>query len=519
MTASWPGARAGDHPLARRDVRPGARRLLGHPTTWRRWTSASTSSRQCRQGRRHQDLAARQGQGDRHAPPPAEGRAHVHRRRLQLRRADRRRRAGLFRRAARHLRRDRAGGGGALAALPRNDLATFHDILAPTVPLSRHIFKAPTRFYKTGVVFMAWLNGHQDHFVMVGGQQSARSTLHLAELFRLADKAGLLRDPELAARAHAARDGLRHRGVMRDLAADRRALAINTAPCASSGRSRRCIEGCARHGIRGISPWRDTCRPSARRGRALIRAQGLTVTGLCRGGMFPAADAAGRRRRSTTTAAPSTRPRASARAAWCWSRAAAAQGLEGYRRRARAGARRARGAPAARARRRHAARHRAAASDVCRRPRLREHARAGATICATSWARGSASPSTSITCGGTRSSRRRSRAPGKRILAFHVCDWLVPTRDLLLDRGMMGDGVIDLRDIRAMVEAPATTALRRGDLLRRELVEARSRRGAVSAKDELDTISAGTHSRFVVDVAKTVERLKAKAAKRDALKK
>jgi hypothetical protein len=89
--------------------------------------------------------------------------------------------------------------GGALASLQRNDLATFHDILAPTVPLSRHIFKAPTRFYKTGVVFMAWLNGHQDHFVMVGGQQSTRSIRHFAELFRLADKAGLLRDPDMAA--------------------------------------------------------------------------------------------------------------------------------------------------------------------------------------------------------------------------------------------------------------------------------------------------------------------------------
>jgi hypothetical protein len=88
--------------------------------------------------------------------------------------------------------------GGALAALSRNDLSTFHDILAPTVPLSRHIFKAPTRFYKTGVVFMAWLNGHQDHFVMVGGQQSTRSIQHFSELFRLADKAGLLRDPDMA---------------------------------------------------------------------------------------------------------------------------------------------------------------------------------------------------------------------------------------------------------------------------------------------------------------------------------
>ena len=68
------------------------------------------------------------------------------------------------------------------------------------MPLSRHIFAAPTRFYKTGVVFMAWLNGHQQHFVMVGGQQSARHTLHLSELFRLADAAGLLRDPDLATR-------------------------------------------------------------------------------------------------------------------------------------------------------------------------------------------------------------------------------------------------------------------------------------------------------------------------------
>ena len=86
----------------------------------------------------------------------------------------------------------------ALSALARNDSKTFNDILAPTVPLSRHIFKAPTRFYKTGVVFMAYLNGLQDHFTMVGGQQSARSIVHLSELFRLADRAGLLRDPGLA---------------------------------------------------------------------------------------------------------------------------------------------------------------------------------------------------------------------------------------------------------------------------------------------------------------------------------
>jgi Protein of unknown function (DUF993) len=87
----------------------------------------------------------------------------------------------------------------ALTALARDERAAYDEILAPTVPLSRHVFRSPTRFYKTGVVFMAWLNGHQDHFVMVGGQQSARSVLHLAELFRLADAAGLLADPERAA--------------------------------------------------------------------------------------------------------------------------------------------------------------------------------------------------------------------------------------------------------------------------------------------------------------------------------
>jgi hypothetical protein len=86
----------------------------------------------------------------------------------------------------------------ALSYLAERKNSEYHDVLAPTVPLSRHIFRAPTRFYKTGLVFMAWLNGHQDHFVMVGGQQSARNLLHFAELFRLADAAGLLTDPPLA---------------------------------------------------------------------------------------------------------------------------------------------------------------------------------------------------------------------------------------------------------------------------------------------------------------------------------
>ena len=87
----------------------------------------------------------------------------------------------------------------ALGALAAGNTERFHALLGPTVPLSRHIFQAPTRFYKTGVVFMAWLNGHQSHFSMVGGQQSTRSITHFAELFRLADAADLLEQPDLAA--------------------------------------------------------------------------------------------------------------------------------------------------------------------------------------------------------------------------------------------------------------------------------------------------------------------------------
>jgi Protein of unknown function (DUF993) len=99
----------------------------------------------------------------------------------------------------------------AMTALTNGDEDEFHRIFAPTVPLSRHIFSAPTRFYKTGVVFMAYLNGFQNHFTMIGGQQSARSIAHLAQLFRLADRAGLLSDPPLA--CHRMRQVLAVHGV------------------------------------------------------------------------------------------------------------------------------------------------------------------------------------------------------------------------------------------------------------------------------------------------------------------
>jgi hypothetical protein len=88
----------------------------------------------------------------------------------------------------------------ALEALALGDSTTYHRLFAPTVPLSREIFRAPTRFYKAGIAFLAWLNGHQSHFVMPAGFQSSRDITHYAAVFRLADAAGLLARPDLAER-------------------------------------------------------------------------------------------------------------------------------------------------------------------------------------------------------------------------------------------------------------------------------------------------------------------------------
>jgi hypothetical protein len=86
----------------------------------------------------------------------------------------------------------------ALSALARGDHETYDTLMEPTVPLSRLIFRAPTQYYKTGIVFLAWLNGFQDHFVMVGGAQAMRPLSYFTELFKLADQARLLRKPDLA---------------------------------------------------------------------------------------------------------------------------------------------------------------------------------------------------------------------------------------------------------------------------------------------------------------------------------
>ncbi len=86
----------------------------------------------------------------------------------------------------------------ALEALALGDMDRYHRLFAPTVPLSREIFRAPTRFYKAGIAFLSWLNGHQAHFIMPSGFQSSRDITHYAEVFRLADQAGMLAKPALA---------------------------------------------------------------------------------------------------------------------------------------------------------------------------------------------------------------------------------------------------------------------------------------------------------------------------------
>ena len=91
-----------------------------------------------------------------------------------------------------------AAAAAAVSALDQGEIPLFRQILEPTVPLARHIFRTPTYYYKTGLTFLSYLNGLQDHFRMVGGLESGRSVIHLCELFVLADRAGVIRDPHLA---------------------------------------------------------------------------------------------------------------------------------------------------------------------------------------------------------------------------------------------------------------------------------------------------------------------------------
>ena len=276
---------------------------------------------------------------------------------------------------------------------------------------------------------------------------------------------------------------------MRDFSPTTAGCRSTPRPCASAARLplTDIIDACARRGIRAISPWRDQVAAAgldAHR-RSCVRDARPRALGLLPRRHVPGADAAGPAApRSTTTGARSTRRASSS--ARCLvlvvgglPGALAGQAAHKDIAAARSEVRDGIAATArVRAQRRHAARDRAAASDVRRRPRLHQHAGAGARRvrrarpAAQRRARRRRRRLSRLV--GPEARRRRSSAPAsERLLAFHVCDWLVPTTDLLNDRGMMGDGVIDIPRIRGWVEAAGLRRLQRGrDLLDRQLVAA-----------------------------------------------
>ena len=230
-------------------------------------------------------------------------------------------------------------------------------------------------------------------------------------------------------------------------------LSLNTATVREKWSLRQMIEGCARHGIRGIAPWRDKLAElGVKEAAKIIRAHGLTVTGLCRGGMFPAADRQGRR------AAIEDNLRAIEDAATLEARCLVlvvgglppgSKDLAGAREQVRDGIgavlghARSCGVPLAieplhpmYAADRACVNTLAQANDLC--DELGEGLGLAVDIYHVWW--------------DPRLKAEIERAGDRRLLAFHICDWLVPTTDLLLDRGMMGDGVIDIPLIRSWVE-------------------------------------------------------------------
>lgn len=242
---------------------------------------------------------------------------------------------------------------------------------------------------------------------------------------------------------------------MRDLSHDTRHLSLNTATVDPHWTLRQCVDACVRHRIGGIGPWRHKLRGVDLREEARhIADHGIAVTGLCRGGMFPAADAAARRaalddnRRAVDEAV--------ALAARCLVLVTGglppgSKDIAGARAQVRDGIAallehsRSAGLPLAieplhpmYAAERACINTLAQANDLC--DELGDGLGIAVDVYHVWW-----DPA-------LESEIWRAGAAG-RLLAFHVCDWLVPTRDLFLDRGMMGDGVIDIRRIRGWMES------------------------------------------------------------------
>ena len=321
---------AGDPALARRHVRSGARRLLGRraaardPDHARAMDVCAARHRGERgEGRRHQDLAARRPQGDRDARPAARRRAHVHRRRFQLRRADRRRRERALRRAARHLRRDRAGRvGGAdrarRAATARASTRSSRRRCRCRATSSRR------RRASTRPASCSWRGSTATSRI---SRWSAASRARAAsctsrELVPARRRRRPARDPGLAATRLRALLAHARRRVM--AAPDPALLSLNTATVREQWTLPQIIDGCARHGIRGISPWRDqVAKPVSTRPRARIRDAGLHGQRLLPRRHVPGGRSRGPARRARRQPPRGRRgARRSARAASCWSSAA-----------------------------------------------------------------------------------------------------------------------------------------------------------------------------------------------------
>ena len=413
-----------------RDVRPGARPATGARAT--STTATDTVPRADRRARRrrcdgvkvslldaeHEIGAARRAAG---------GRPALHRRRLQLPRADRgRRRAALATPCWASSPRSRRPARPRCRRWTRATRRLTGEILAPTVPLSRHLFAAPTYYYKTGIVFLAWLNGHQHGFTMVGGLQAARSLPHLSDgrsagrPGRAAARPGARRAPDGAPARPCTASSVQPSGGPGSRAARRGCRSTRRRP--SSGRCAEAVGGRRRRA--GIAADRAVAR-AGRRGRAgRGRRAGPPTPGcgsprLCRGGFFTAADReapGGAGRQPPGDRRGRAQPLGAPDACWSWSPAACPRrpDLAGARQRvadAIAG-----WSPYARERGRRAG-HRAAAPDVRRRPRRDLHARPGAGHRRAVRPREpSASSSTPTTSGGTRElAEQIARAGGRRI--------------------------------------------------------------------------------------------------------
>lgn len=242
---------------------------------------------------------------------------------------------------------------------------------------------------------------------------------------------------------------------MRDLAAHPELLSLNTATVRERWNLEEIIEGCARHGIRAISPWRDqVAKIGLAKTAKLIRTHGLRLSGYCRGGMFPYADAAGRERarddnrraldEALTLGAECLvlvvggLPQGSKDIAGA--RMQVEEGIAWLLDQSRVAGMKLAIEPLhpMYAADRACVNTLAQANDMC--DRLGEGVGVAVDVYHVWW-----DPALEAEIA------RAGRAG--RILAHHVCDWLVPTTDLLLDRGMMGDGIIDLPRIRGWVEA------------------------------------------------------------------